>query len=87
MLGYELADFHESNDAWLERMHPDDREALARAAYQNYIEGRQPEYRVEFRQLTRSGEWVWILSLGSIVSWDASGKPLRMLGTHTDITA
>jgi len=41
---------------------------------------------VECRQRTRGGDWIWILSLGSIVQWDDEGKPLRMLGTHTDIT-
>jgi two-component sensor histidine kinase len=42
---------------------------------------------VEFRQKTKLGDWLWTLSIGSIVSRDANGKPLRMLGTHTDITA
>ena len=50
-----------------------------------YIAGNLPEYKVEFRQLTHSGEWKWILSLGKIVEWDEAGNPLRMLGTHTDI--
>lgn len=86
MLGYEPAEFHETNDAWIERLHPDDRDVVA-AAYRDYVAGRLPEYRMEFRQRTKSGDWVWILSLGSLVAWDAEGKPLRMMGTHTDITA
>lgn len=86
MLGYAPAGFHETIDAWMERMHPDDREPMAEA-YRDYIAGRIPEYRLKFRQRTQSGEWVWVLSLGSLVSWDAEGKPLHMLGTHTDITA
>ena len=44
------------------------------------------EYRVECRQRTQEGTWKWILSLGELVERDASGVPLRMLGTHTDIT-
>ncbi len=86
MLGYDPAGFRESNKAWIERLHPDDREAMS-AVYRDYIAGRLPEYRVEFRQRTRTGDWLWILSLGSLVSWDAEGKPLRMMGTHTDIMA
>ncbi|NUM47452.1 MAG: PAS domain S-box protein, partial [Anaerolineales bacterium] len=85
MLGYEPAEFHETNAAWIERLHPDDREAVS-AVYRDYIAGKLPEYRVEFRQRTRTGAWVWILSLGKVVAWDSQGQPLRMLGTHTDMT-
>ena len=85
MLGYDPAEFHETNAAWIERLHPEDHEPVA-AVYRDYIAGKIPEYRVEFRQRTKSGEWKWILSLGRVVERDAQGQPLRMLGTHTDIT-
>jgi PAS domain S-box-containing protein len=85
MLGYDPATFHETNAAWIDRLHPEDHEPVA-AIYRDYISGRIPEYRVEFRQRVKSGDWKWILSLGKIVEWDAAGQPLRMLGTHTDIT-
>jgi PAS domain S-box-containing protein len=85
MLGYDADAFIESNNAWIERLHPDDKEAVA-AVYRDYIAGKIPDYRVEFRQRTKLGDWKWILSIGKIVQYDAGGKPLRMLGTHTDIT-
>jgi PAS domain S-box-containing protein len=84
MLGYDPADFHETGAAWTERLHPDDREVVA-AAYRDYSAGRIPQYRVEFRQRTRSGDWMWIQTLGRAVERDATGSPLRMLGTHLDI--
>ena len=85
MLGYDPAEFRESNAAWLERLHPDDRETTYEA-YAKYVAGRRAAYRVEFRQRTRDGGWKWILSLGKIVARSPDGRPLRMLGTHTDIT-
>lgn len=85
MLGYEPEEFVETNAKWIERLHPDDKENVGNI-YLDYINGKIPEYRVEFRQRTKSGNWKWILSLGRIVELDAEGKPLRMLGTHTDIT-
>ena len=85
MLGYDPADFKETNDRWVERVHPEDRDRVF-ANYRDYIEGRVPDYQVEFRQRTRTGGWKWILSLGKIVERDAQGRPARMLGTHTDIT-
>jgi PAS domain S-box-containing protein len=85
MLGHDPASFRETHAAWLERLHPDDRERVGQA-YRDYIAGRLPEYRVEFRQKTRAGDWKWILSLGKLVARDDAGQALRMLGTHTDIT-
>jgi signal transduction histidine kinase len=35
----------------------------------------------------KDGRWKWILSRGVAISRDASGRPLRVIGTHTDITA
>ena len=84
MLGYDPATFQETNEKWIERLHPDDRESVS-ATYQAYINGEIPTYKVEFRQRTQDGQWKWILSLGKIVAWDETGQPLRMLGTHTDI--
>ncbi|MCU0605458.1 MAG: PAS domain S-box protein, partial [Desulfobacterales bacterium] len=79
MLGYDPAEFHETDAAWIERLHPEDREAAV-ATYRDYLAGRIPAYQAEFRQLAKSGAWKWILSLGEIVERDARGAPLRMLG-------
>jgi len=85
MLGYDPTTFTETNAAWLDRLHPDDHERVSEA-YRAYVAGDVPEYAVEFRQRTAGGDWRWILSLGRIVEYDADGAPVRMLGTHTDIT-
>jgi len=86
MLGYDPATFRDSHAQWIERMHPDDREG-ALAIFRDYMAGKLPEYRGEFRLRTSTGEWKWILSVGRIVARDARGTPLRVTGTHTDITA
>ncbi len=85
MLGYDPLSFIETNASWRDRMHLEDRE-LVYQIYTDYISGLREDYQVEFRQLTRQGEWKWILSLGKVVEWDHQGHPLRMLGTHTDIS-
>ncbi|MEW6759122.1 MAG: PAS domain S-box protein, partial [Acidobacteriota bacterium] len=85
MLGYAPETFVETNQAWIERLHPEDREPVAEV-YGRYVAGEIPEYRVEFRQRCADGTWKWILSLGKIVTRDGEGRPLRMLGTHTDLT-
>ena len=84
MLGYDPNDFHETHAKWIERLHPDDADRVV-STYRAYVSGEIPKYKVEFRQRLNNGDWKWILSLGRIVTWDPEGKPLRMLGIHTDI--
>jgi PAS domain S-box-containing protein len=84
MLGYDPKTFRETNAAWHDRLHPEDREKVYQI-YSDYVAGRLDAYRVEFRQRTAAGDWRWILSLGRLVERDGQGRPLRMLGTHTDI--
>jgi PAS domain S-box-containing protein len=86
MLGYDPATFRDSHQEWIQRMHPEDRDG-ALATFGDYMAGKLPEYRGEFRLRTRTGDWKWVLSVGRIVARDAEGRPLRVTGTHTDITA
>lgn len=86
MLGYDPRTFRESLAMWRERLHPDD-QAAVNDTFEAYVSDRLPEYRVEFRLRTRLGDWKWILSLGRIQARAPDGRPLRMLGTHTDIDA
>lgn len=84
MLGYEPSIFSETVDSWRERVHPEDRTAVA-TAYQAYAQGETQQYQSEFRLRTQQGTWKWVLSIGKFVEWDAAGEPVRLLGTHTDI--
>lgn len=85
MLGYDPETFQETNDTWIARLHPEDLDRVS-AHYLAYIRGEISTYQIEFRQRTQTGDWKWTLSVGKIVSWDEAGQPLRMLGTHTDIS-
>ena len=86
MLG--LADDEIGNhlDEWSKRVHPDDL-APALAAVQAHLDGTTPHYLSEHRIRCKDGSWKWILARGLVVNRDAAGKPLRMIGTHSDITA
>lgn len=86
MLGYDPRTFRESLEMWRERLHPEDK-AVVSDNLEAYVSDRLPEYRVEFRLRTRMGAWKWVLSLGRILERAPDGRPLRMLGTHTDIDA
>jgi diguanylate cyclase (GGDEF)-like protein/PAS domain S-box-containing protein len=83
LLGYRDADF-ESTVARLEAcLHPEDRQMVRAALDAHFRHG--TAYDVEFRCLTRSGEFRWFRARGESVR-NARGKPVRMAGSMTDIT-
>jgi signal transduction histidine kinase/DNA-binding response OmpR family regulator len=43
-------------------------------------------YHFDYRLLTKSGEWKWIANYGKVVARDPNGAPLRMTGTHRDVS-
>jgi PAS domain S-box-containing protein len=85
MLGYDPAHFKASTTYWLQRIHPDDR-ARVEAVFNEYLAGTRDTHSLEYRYRTHGGDWKWLLSLGKLVARDAGGRPLRMVGTHTDIS-
>jgi diguanylate cyclase (GGDEF)-like protein/PAS domain S-box-containing protein len=72
--------------AMFELTHPHERENLY-ANYAAVLKGLIPEYKVEHRVRTRSGEWKWILSHGRVIERAGDGHALRVTGTNADITA
>ena len=85
MFGYVEADFGTTSDEWSKRIHPDDAPGVF-AALRPYMDGKPGAAAVEFRMLCKDGGWKWTLGRGTVVSRDADGKPLRMIGTNADIT-
>lgn len=85
MLGYSTDDLDPTIDTWRELALPEDL-AASDAAIKRYIDGESDHYRIECRMLTKSGQLKWILDRGTIVETDADGSPVRMIGTHDDIT-
>ncbi len=70
---------------WMCRIHPDDVDAK-KNAIARHLEGREPVYVNQHRVRHADGSWRWISSSGKVVSRAADGTPLRMVGTHLDIT-
>lgn len=85
ILGYRDEEMESSYAAWESRVHADDIEAT-RAAVQATLEHNVP-YAVEYRMRHRSGEYIWIEARGKVVEHGAEGRPRRMAGSITDISA
>lgn len=85
ILGLTESDLVASPEEWDDRVHPDDREEY----YGNinlHFENKIPFYETCHRVLC-NGEYKWILDRGKVIERDENGKPLRIAGTHTDISA
>ncbi len=85
ILGYAPDEMPGTYATWKALIHPDDVLA-AEQSIQNHLMRGEESYRVEFRMRTKDGDWKWILARGRVVTRDADCKPVRMLGTHTDIS-
>lgn len=72
-------------EVWLARLHPDD-QARIREQIKKQDHGVDGYDTLVYRERHRDGHYIWILSRGKPVEWDANGNPLRVVGTDTDIT-
>lgn len=85
MLGFAENEIGNSCLEWDRRVHPDDKDRYFSDMHEHFM-GRTPLYINEHRVLCKDGTYKWILDRGKVISWTEGHKPLRVLGTHTDIS-
>lgn len=86
LLGYAEHEIGNRIEESYTRVHPADLDYV-RATIQAHLDQRTEAYEVEHRLRCRDGQYKWVCSRGKVVEHDKHGKPLRMVGTTTDITA
>jgi len=85
MLGYQEDEIKNRLIEWEKRVHPDDKENVFKNLY-DHLSGKTEYYIFEYRMINKDGDNIWILDRGKVMSRDHEGKPIRMVGTHTDIS-
>jgi len=85
MLGYRDQQVVPSLDTWRACIHPEDA-AHVLAAVQAHLVGERASYEATYRALNATGGWVWVRVRGKVTERDAEGRPLRMVGTTSDIS-
>ncbi len=85
MLGLDPDVHNDPTAIFLPRMHPEDRPRFTQV-YEQHINGETEIYQCEFRMRASNGRYRWINSRGKATR-DADGRAVRVVGTHTDITA
>ena len=85
ILGYAEGEIAPFLSAWHSLTHPDDlrrSEGLLVA----HFKGERRSFECEYRIRTKAGPYVWTLARGKVVARGPSGRAIRMVGTHVDIT-
>jgi PAS domain S-box-containing protein len=85
LFGYEASEIPHTSAWWQENILPEDLEK-AFSAFQAHEQDPTVPYDVEVRYRHKAGHLVWVRCRGKIIR-DETGKPIRMIGAHTDITA
>ncbi len=85
MLGYAENELDGNINTWKSLVHPDDNEYVF-GQVQDYLAGRTDSFEVEMRMHHKDGYEVSVLSRAFLVNRESDGKPVRLVGTHVDIT-
>lgn len=85
MLGYGPDELPDTIETWRGRVHPEDR-AHCERELERHFQGATRAYRCAHRLRCRDGSYKWVLDQGTVFERTASGRPRRVVGTHTDIS-
>ncbi|RNI15491.1 PAS domain S-box protein [Methanohalophilus sp. RSK] len=87
IVGYTLDELRPINiHTWIDLIHPKDYK-LAEELLNKHFAGDTEFYECHLRMKHKKGHWVWVQDRGRVVEWSEDGKkPIRMTGTHIDIT-
>jgi len=85
IIGFNEDEISSEASEWDKRVHRDDIDDYYED-FNNHINGDNPEYKNIHRILHKDNTYRWILDQGKIIEYDDNGKPVRIIGTHTDIT-
>jgi PAS domain S-box-containing protein len=86
MRGYRPDEVRPHVDTWRSGLHPDDLARIERTLAEHF-RGLTPEYEMEHRARTKSGDWIWVLDRGRVFARDADGRRTRLVGTELDFPA
>lgn len=85
LFGYTSKDFNSNAELWYSVVHPDDKIKLEEndAKYKN---GDIDHHTLEYRMVHKDGGINWVLDRGVVIEKTTNNKPLKIIGTHTNIT-
>ncbi len=87
MLGYKPFEFPETRQEIYNRIYSEDRSGEHQKKHEKFLKNTQEDNFIdEYRMTKKSGDVIWVLVKAKVVERTADGAPMRVVGTHTDIT-
>ena len=84
IFGFDKDSYKHTENDWTALIHPNDIDRIKKSR-ELYLGKKLDKYECEYRIRGRDGSYRWLLSKGQAV-FDGTGAPIRMIGSHTDIT-
>ena len=86
MFGYEDHEMENSPEAWQKIIHPEDLPEVFEVFNTHVSSKGEIPYSNECRYYHKDGSIVWVYCKGKVIEWAEDGSPIRMIGSHVDIT-
>ena len=86
IIGYKENELNNSSEVWDDKVHVDDRDTYF-SDFNLHLKGELDMYEHEYRIKCKDGNYKWILDKGKVIERDEDNKPIRVIGTHIDITS
>lgn len=84
MLGYNNHEFPANYESWRRLVHPADIGRVEQVLKRSLAS--EQGFNVDLRMKMKSSEWKWVAIRGKSIESDSQNKPLRMVGTLSDIS-
>ena len=85
MIGYNEGEFKSDAKSFFDIVHPEDKEKLELNLQKHFDDPSKNKYNIEARIKCKDGKYKWVLARG-ICILNNEKKPIRMLGSNTDIS-
>ncbi len=84
IFGFRNGELKSDIKTWESRIHEDDVDYVLESLH-SHLEGKSEQFICEYRVLTKSNEWKWVLDKGKVAIRDENNNPLRIAGMLSDI--
>ena len=85
LLGYSTSEFNNNVELWYNSIYSEDKK-LVQNNDRLYRSGQIDHHSLEYRMIHKNGSLKWVLDRGVVIEKTKDNKPLKIIGTHTDIT-
>jgi len=86
MFGFEDHEVPNRPEWWQKQIHPDDLDGVFELFNKHVKSKGKVPFNNEVRYFHKNGSIVWVSCIGKVIEWNKNGEPIRMVGSHIDIT-